>query len=108
MFFRSDQIDDELKEAASKIKLRTSIKPGRNWGLPKVRVMLADLSKNLISTSDDGEGFKILTKNGDKLTKERMTISRVINVNGNSQKLDVRQAFSQLTQKFQQMREAAK
>lgn len=102
-----DNIDEDALDAASKLKSVVTLKAGRAWEHPKVKVLLETISNKLIEEVDDDEGFVIRTKQGHKLTEDIMTITLKLNIPGNSRTLDVKKTFYALRSGFGQMKNSA-
>lgn len=105
-FLKTDNIGEDSLDAASKLKSVVTLKPGRAWGIPNVRVLLENISREMIEETDDDKGFVIRTKHGHKLTKEDMTITWALSVSGNAQTLDTEKTFDALKSAFRSMTNA--
>ncbi|WP_125182697.1 hypothetical protein [Minwuia thermotolerans] len=84
-FFNKSRSTEEI-EAASNISGRFILKPGKSCKKPMVKELMKSMADSTVDTHSDG--FTILTKNGIRLTKDKMTIKREYEVEGNRQMVD--------------------
>lgn len=82
-FVRERPTAEEM-EAAADISVKFTLLPGRAWRQENVRDFLADVGRELYEQRDEYEdGFAIVTKNGMRLTRSKLTVSRAFNADGN-------------------------
>jgi hypothetical protein len=73
---------DEI-EAAANVMGRLTLRPGRRWNKPHVKELLSDMASNIIESYEDE--FVIVTKSGVRLTKEKISVHKEYEVEGNKQ-----------------------
>lgn len=84
----------EQIDAASNIEGKLILKPGRDWKKPEVKSLMTTLSNNIRNSYEDE--FAIVTKNGLRLTRDKMSLKRECDVQGNRRVLSSTQMEMQL------------
>lgn len=87
--------------AADHIEGKLVLRPGRDWDKPHVLDLLANMSEGIRSDYDDD--FVIVTKNGVRLTREKMSLQREFEVEGNKRVLTSIQVDEELRAIFNNM-----
>lgn len=95
----------EQQEAAADVQTRVILRPGRKWKKENVKEFLADVAMDVYEDEPD-EGFVIVTKTGVRLTRDKLTLSRRISVEGNNRILTTSQVVGRLTETMEQLVEA--
>ncbi|MER9854145.1 MULTISPECIES: hypothetical protein [unclassified Mesorhizobium] len=67
--------------AAGMVEARLSLKPGRDWSRPHVTSLLSKLASTVVGNPADE--FTIVTKDGIRLTRDKMSIHKEFSVEGN-------------------------
>lgn len=91
--FRNRATNAELA-AAQHVKGRISFRPGKKWNAPHVTELLSKMARDVLENQDDE--FTIITKGGLRLTREKMSISRELQVDGNDRVLNANQVEMRL------------
>lgn len=72
--------------AAEHVEGKFVLRPGRDWERPQVVDLLATMSEGIRSDYDDE--FAIVTKSGFRFTRDKMSLQRPFEVNGNKRVLE--------------------
>lgn len=93
--FERRPTDEQLK-AAEHIEAKLVLRTGRDWGRPEVIDLMTTVSNNLRSGYEDD--FVIITKNGFRITREKMSLQRPFDVSGNPRVVSSSQVDAALRQ----------
>jgi hypothetical protein len=92
-------------EAAEHLLGRLSLKPGRDWNRPHVRTLMTDMASSLLDSDEDGQ-FAIVLKNGFRLTRDKMSVKRSYNAEGNKHVLVPADVQAKLTSAMDELFES--
>lgn len=84
----------EQLNAAANIEGTLVLRPGHDWKKPDVKELMVTMSSNIRDNYDDE--FTIVTKSGLRLTRDRMSLKRDCDVQGNRRILDSLQMETQM------------
>lgn len=90
-------------DAASDIEGTLILRPGRAWDKPDVKDLMVTMSNNVRENYD--EEFAIVTKTGLRLTRDRMSLKRDCDVQGNRRVVSSVQMEHAMRELFHQLRE---
>lgn len=94
---------DDL-DAASEVETKIVLRPGKSWKKENVKNFLSDLALDVYQNHDDG--FAIVTKSGLRLTRDKVTISKQFEVDGNKQVIDSTQVRARMHDIFDRLFQA--
>ena len=90
--------------AASMVEARISLRPGRDWDKPHVTSLLAKVAENVMNGHDDQ--FAIVTKDGFRLTRDKMSVHKEYRVDGNSRVLNSLEVDAALAGMFAELEQS--
>ncbi len=90
--------------AAALVEARISLRPGRDWNKPHVTSLLAKVAENVMNSTDDE--FAIVTKDGFRLTRDKMSVHKEYRVDGNSRVLNSNDVEAALALMFTQLEQS--
>ncbi|WP_306016909.1 hypothetical protein [Oceanicaulis sp. MMSF_3324] len=99
------RLTPEEIEAAEHLIGRLSLKPGRDWKMPQVKALTADMATSLLDSDEDGQ-FAIVLKNGFRLTRDRMSVKRSYSAEGNKHVLSPVDVQAKLTSAMDELFES--
>ncbi|NMG39899.1 hypothetical protein GRZ55_11655 [Chelativorans sp. ZYF759] len=91
-------------EAAAMVEGRLTLRPGRDWSHPQVASVLSKVARSVVANHSDE--FTILTKDGLRLTRDKMTVQRDYRVDGNKRVLNQPQVRQSLQRIFGELQNA--
>ncbi len=95
---------EAAKQAADNLEARLILRPGKSWDKPAVMDLLAGTSKRVMSDYDNE--FAIKTKNGIRLTAEKISITRDVSIeNGNRRVLASMEVESKMREVLLRLRD---
>lgn len=94
---------DEIK-AASLIEGRLTLRPGRDWNSPHVTAVMSKMADAVVANHTDE--FTIITKDGFRLTRDKMSVHKEYKVDGNKRVLNQAQVRQSLDRIFSDLQAA--
>lgn len=91
-------------EAAANLRAKLVLTAGRNWDRPSMKELLSKMAGGVLDDAEDE--FVIVTKSGLRLTKEKMAVSRPVDVTGTKQILSSIDAGTKLAEVMNYLSEA--
>lgn len=90
-------------EAAEDIEGKLVLRPGRDWSKPRVVNLMTNMSSEIFENYEDE--FSIRTKSGVRLTRDKMSVKRSVNLAGNKRVLNSMQVDRNLRLVFHSLGE---
>ncbi|GAB4237183.1 MAG: hypothetical protein Kow0032_22790 [Methyloligellaceae bacterium] len=94
----------EEVEAASDVQAKLVLKPGRRWDKPHVKELLSNMASSVVDNHEDE--FVIVTKNGMRLTRRKMSVHKEYDAVGNRQILNATDVHAKLVSILNDLDEA--